>query len=143
MRGAQLVDGERLHQGRFHARCLHAGERVGEDLAARGEPGRDAADRELSDAGGTGRSAGVEHARDPLVQGGAAHRRGIVLGTPAQVAGNAVGVDGDGAGALVLGAQSDPPGGEAVEGVGGGQVGQVGHGCTAQPVLLASARRAR
>lgn len=49
------------------------------------------------------------------------------VGAPAQVAGGAVGVDGDGAGALVLRAQGGLPVGEAVGGVGGGHVGQVGH----------------
>ena len=46
----------------------------------------------------------------------------------AQVAGGAVGVDGDGAGALVLCTQGDLPGGHADGGVGRGQLGQVGPG---------------
>ena len=41
--GAQLVVGERLDYRGYDAGCLHAGERVGVDLAAGGQPGRETA----------------------------------------------------------------------------------------------------
>jgi hypothetical protein len=131
----QLGVGEWFDERWFDAGCLDAGERVGGEFAAGGEPGREAAYGLLPDAGGAGCGAGVEHARDPLVQAGAGHRQAVVL-APAQVAVDAVGVDDDGAGALVLGAQGGPPVGESVEGAGGGQIADVGHGRTAQPAFL-------
>ena len=81
--GAQLGVVERLHQWRFHMWSLDAGERVGVDLAAGGEPGREAADGELSDSGGAGCGAGLERPGDPLIERGAAHRQVVTLGTPA------------------------------------------------------------
>jgi hypothetical protein len=116
-----------LDQGRFVAGCLDAGERVGVDLAAGGEPGGEAADRELADAGGAGRRSGVEQLGDPGVERGATHRQEVVVGTPAQVPGRAVGVDGDRARALVLSTQGGLPVGDAVEAVGGDHRHEVGH----------------
>lgn len=52
--GAEFVVGEWLDHRRLDAGCLHARKRVGVDVAAGGEPGREAADGELADAGGAG-----------------------------------------------------------------------------------------
>jgi hypothetical protein len=97
------------------------------DLAAGGEPGGEAAAGELPDAGGAGRDAGVEQAGDPQVESSTTHRPVVAFGAPAQVAGRAVGVDSHGAWALVLGPQRGLPVGEAVGGMAGGHVSQVGH----------------
>lgn len=100
--GAQLVVGERLHQGRLHAGCFDAGERISVNLAAGGEPGREPAHRELANAGGAGCGAGVEQPGDPGVERRPAHREMVAVGAPAQVVGGAVGVDRDGARSLVF-----------------------------------------